>query len=86
MGSLPLADPGRQTYLRVGIEDPPEDEQEREGFFSNGGFFQGMRPVSTGCPLPSDLATGKKRTRRPGGVDGLFAVTYDTLPRPRFFR
>ena len=45
-----------------------------EGFFSGGGIFQGMRPVTTSCPLPSRHAAGTKKPRRPGGVNDLFAA------------
>ena len=45
--------------------------------FSNGGFFQGMRAVTTGCPLPSGHAAGTQRPRRAGGVSNLFAFDND---------
>ena len=48
-----------------------------EGYFTNGGVFQGMRAVTTGCPLPSGHAAGTQRPRRAGGVSNLFAFDND---------
>ncbi len=50
-GVMPPADHTCRLSPCVGIGDPPGDEPETEGFFSNGGVYQGRRPVITGCPI-----------------------------------
>ena len=73
--SIPPADHGCGLSPCVGIEDLPADVPETEGYFCNGGFFQGTRPVLTGCPLPYSHAASSKKPRRPGGTNNLFAAT-----------
>ncbi len=72
---MPLADHCWSFSPGVGIDDLPEEETEVEGYFTNGGVFQGMRPVTTGRSLPCSHAAGTKKTRRKGGVATLFAAT-----------